>query len=70
MLIHTGWKVRKDPATAEVFLLTFPFIELHRTREPNAVCPTSNALHSFRNEVKMVNESEDKEALLCLTDGR
>src|SRR6267142_1374583 len=27
-LIHTGWKVRKYPAAAGVFFLTFPFIEL------------------------------------------
>ena len=30
MLIHTGWKIRKDPAVGEVFFLTFPFIELLR----------------------------------------
>ena len=28
MLNHTGWKVRKNPATGEVFFSTFPFIEL------------------------------------------
>jgi hypothetical protein len=30
-LIHSGWKARKVPAVREVFFLTFPFIELHRT---------------------------------------
>ena len=31
MLIHEGWKVRKDPVAGEVFFLTFSFIELRRT---------------------------------------
>src|SRR5580704_17501425 len=30
-LMHTGWKVRNFSAGGEVFFLTFPFIELHRT---------------------------------------
>ena len=30
MLIHEGWKVRKDPVAGEVFFLTFSFIELRR----------------------------------------
>src|ERR1700681_2818358 len=48
-LIHTGWKVRKFPVVGEVFFLTFPFIELHRTcipfREPHSKgkrCPKRN----------------------------
>jgi hypothetical protein len=28
LLNYTGWKARKYPAAAEVFFLTFPFIEL------------------------------------------
>src|SRR6266436_3977079 len=36
-LIHRGWKVRKYPAAAGVFFLTFPFIEpsslIHRGSE-------------------------------------
>jgi hypothetical protein len=31
MLIQPGWKAGKYPAAGEVFFLTFPFIELHRT---------------------------------------
>jgi hypothetical protein len=32
ILAHShGLESKKDPATAEVFFLTFPFIELHRT---------------------------------------
>jgi hypothetical protein len=32
MLIQSGWKAGKVPAAGEVFFLTFPFIELVRTR--------------------------------------
>src|SRR6267378_2221503 len=33
LLIHRGWKGRKNPAAGGVFFLTFPFIELHGTRQ-------------------------------------
>jgi hypothetical protein len=31
LLNYAGWKLRKNPATGEVFFLTSPFIELTRT---------------------------------------
>jgi hypothetical protein len=46
-LNQAGWKVRKFPAVGEVFFLTFPFIELHRSWRAMAVVCTWTRLRLF-----------------------
>jgi hypothetical protein len=43
-LNQAGWKVKKNPAAGDVFFLTFPFIELHRTW----LQPVTTGVHTQR----------------------
>jgi hypothetical protein len=62
LLNYVGWKVRKNPATGEIFFLTFPFIELTRWDEkaglPRDAISSQCSTRSWRNE----KETGDEEA--------